>query len=220
MRSSGSRPKELAEDYEDRRPLYEELSANLEEQVRRALESLDHIDRIEFRVKGTGSFVEKCFDDDGLCYDEPFVDVEDQIAGRVIVFFLEDIETVSNRITDRLNTVEVERHRPDRDKAFGYESEHRICTIPPLCEPEGWEELELHPGTFELQIRTIFMHAYAEPQHDLEYKAPEELPPDTRRELAWIAASAWGADQAFQRIHDRHAEGGHEPDADVAEATA
>jgi len=51
-----------------------------------------------------------------------------------------------------------------------------------------------------LQIRTIFMHAYSEPQHDFAYKAAGDLPPNVRRELAWIAASAWGADQAYARV--------------------
>jgi ppGpp synthetase/RelA/SpoT-type nucleotidyltranferase len=59
------------------------------------------------------------------------------------------------------------------------------------------------PSTFELQIRTLFMHAWAEPQHDMGYKAAQELTREIRRELAWIAASAWGADQAYDRVFQR-----------------
>lgn len=203
MRNSEDRREALEEQYEDRRGLYEDLAENLEEQVRAAVEPLNHIDRIEFRVKGTKSFLDKCFDPDlEKPYDEPLVDVEDQVAGRIIVFFRDDIERVAERIEERFNPVEFERHRPEKDHEFGYESEHRICTIPPPCEPGGWDEADPVPNTFELQIRTIFMHAYAEPQHDFAYKAVGELTPKDRRELAWIAASAWGADRAFQRVHD------------------
>ena len=49
-------------------------------------------------------------------------------------------------------------------------------------------------------IKGKFEHAYAEPQHDLAYK-PEKPPSDMiRRELAWVAASSWGADQAIERV--------------------
>lgn len=49
-------------------------------------------------------------------------------------------------------------------------------------------------------MRTLFQHAYAEPQHDAGYKDRESLSRDQRRELAWVAASAWGADQAYSRL--------------------
>jgi ppGpp synthetase/RelA/SpoT-type nucleotidyltranferase len=57
-------------------------------------------------------------------------------------------------------------------------------------------------------------HAYAEPQHDLAYK-PETPPSDEiRRELAWVAASSWGADQALERVR---VELGEEADAESAD---
>jgi ppGpp synthetase/RelA/SpoT-type nucleotidyltranferase len=59
------------------------------------------------------------------------------------------------------------------------------------------------PTTFELQIRTLCMHAWAEPQHDVGYKSAEELSREDRRELAWIAASIWGADHGFERVLKR-----------------
>jgi hypothetical protein len=34
------------------------------------------------------------------------------------------------------------------------------------------------------------------------YKGPADLPKEIRRELAWIAASAWGADHAYKRVWD------------------
>lgn len=52
------------------------------------------------------------------------------------------------------------------------------------------------------------MHAYAEPQHDLSYKAAADLPSEIRRELAWVAASAWGADQAYERVRRWRSERG------------
>jgi ppGpp synthetase/RelA/SpoT-type nucleotidyltranferase len=60
------------------------------------------------------------------------------------------------------------------------------------------------PETFELQVRTLFQHAYAEPQHNLGYKPGDaQLTDEVRRELAWVAASSWGADQALDRVREQ-----------------
>lgn len=137
-------------------------------------------------------------------YSHPLLEVEDQIGGRVIVFFLRDMTAVQERLAETFSTVERSRRQPARDEEFGYESEHMVCIIPPHVKPIGWAERDDMPNTFELQIRTIFMHAYAEPQHDLSYKNSTELPPEVRKELAWIAASAWGADRAYDRVREWH----------------
>jgi ppGpp synthetase/RelA/SpoT-type nucleotidyltranferase len=56
------------------------------------------------------------------------------------------------------------------------------------------------PETFELQVRTLFMHAWAEPQHDLGYKGPGDLTKLQKKRLAWVAASAWGADHELEGL--------------------
>lgn len=42
------------------------------------------------------------------------------------------------------------------------------------------------------------MHAYAEPQHNLGYKRMKTIPSEINRQLAWVAATSWGADKAYQ----------------------
>jgi ppGpp synthetase/RelA/SpoT-type nucleotidyltranferase len=181
--------------------LLEELRVNLERETREALSGVAHIDRISFRVKAVQSFVVKAEDPSNEpAYSEPLVEIEDQVAGRAIVFFLSDLKSVREGLEASFNTVERAERRPERDAEFGYETDHMICVIPPHLKPDGWNDRSDVPSTFELQIRTIFMHAYAEPQHDMAYKTAEELPRGVRRELAWIAASAWGADQAYERV--------------------
>ena len=194
---------QLMEDYEARFPILERLSEALELATIRALENVDHIDQVYFRVKEAVSFVQKALDPDNEPpYEHPLAEIEDQVAGRIIVFFREDLDLVQDRLRGTFNSVEFERRRPPADAEFGYETNHVICVVPPQVKTNEWDALNDLPETFELQIRTIFMHAYAEPQHDFGYKSVQELPPDVRRELAWISASAWGADQAYQRVFD------------------
>lgn len=187
--------------YEGRRPLLEEAKDSIFLETQEALMGLSHIDRVYFRVKGTESFLEKALaPDNSPPYQYALAEIEDQIAGRIIVFFLSDFEKVQERLAGTFSSVERKHSRPSKDEEFGYESYHMICTIPPHLKPAGWNELVDPPNTFEIQIRTIFMHAYSEPQHDIGYKGSKDLPGDIRRELAWIAASAWGADRAYQRV--------------------
>ena len=191
--------------YEERRALLEQLSGALAWETQDALSDLYHIDRISFRVKTAESFAKKALDPQNVPpYKDPFVEIEDQVGGRIIVFFVSDIELVLNCLRGTYTTVERTHRRPVRDAEFGYESHHLICLIPPHLIPDGWSLRQDLPTTFELQVRTIFMHAYAEPQHDLAYKAAHELPGDIRRELAWFAASAWGADRTYERVWQWH----------------
>lgn len=192
---------ELRQRYRERLPLLEELAANLEGELRRHFEGMLHVDRVSFRAKGVDSFLGKVLErrvEPG--YDEPLIEVEDQVAGRILVFFVSDVEPARAH-TERLVTpVEAVQRRPARYNEFDYESFHAIYGIPPQMKPTDWDERDDLPRTFELQIRTLFQHAYAEPQHDLAYK-PDTPPSDEiRRELAWVAASSWGADQAIERV--------------------
>lgn len=191
----------LLERYESRTELLRLLAANLERETRGALEGVPHVDRVYYRVKGTKSFAEKAQDPkNNPPYEDPLVEIEDQVAGRVLVFFLGDIPLVLAELSRNFTQVESARRKPEKDEEFGYESHHLICMIPPQAKPEEWSNLTDLPTTFELQVRTLFMHAWAEPQHDLEYKTSHDLPPEIRKELFWVAASSWGADQAFERI--------------------
>lgn len=192
---------ELLERYESRNSVLSQLAENLESETKEALQGTPHIDRVYYRVKGVKSFLDKARDPrNAPPYKEPLIEIEDQVAGRVLVFFLSDIQTTIARLNNNFTRIESTRRRPQKDEEFGYESHHLICMIPPQTKPAGWNALENPPKTFELQVRTLFMHAWAEPQHDLGYRRPEDLPREIRRELFWVAASSWGADQAFERI--------------------
>jgi ppGpp synthetase/RelA/SpoT-type nucleotidyltranferase len=187
--------------YLERVPLLRQTAEALSEAVAQHLGGLDRIDQIRFRVKDASSFLDKVFERRvEPPYAVPLLEVEDQIAGRINVFFLDDVEVVKTRVASLFGAVEISERRPERVTEFDYEGFHGIYNIPPQCKPAGWESREDLPATFELQVRTLFQHAWAEPQHDIAYKPEVDLLFDERREVAWVAASAWGADHAFNRL--------------------
>jgi putative GTP pyrophosphokinase len=187
--------------YSGRMATLGDLAGTLEQRVREALEDVPHIDRIAFRAKDLASFIKKA---EEPRYASPLTDIEDQVAGRVITFFLDDMEPVKQRLVDLFGPVEHVVKEPAGAAEFGYESEHFVFVISEHHKPEGWSDHEAMPKTFEMQVRTIFMHAWAEPQHDLGYKPSEgNLDRETQRELAWVAASAWGADRVLNDVARR-----------------
>jgi ppGpp synthetase/RelA/SpoT-type nucleotidyltranferase len=191
-----------------------ELAKRLEGRLLDALEDTPHVDRVSFRAKTTDSFCNKCIgDDDELLrespgsdpvYQSPLEEVEDQVAGRILVLYRDDLEVVEGLVRAWFAAaVEVTRKRPTTTSSFGYESNHYIFVIDEHMKPDGWDAAGLMPTTFELQIRTLFMHAYAEPQHDIGYKSEAEPDEEIDRQFAWIAASAWGADRTMNDLYRR-----------------
>jgi putative GTP pyrophosphokinase len=203
----------LESSYQRRRNLLELAAEKLKHRVWDALDGVSHIDRVSFRTKGTASFVRKCIGEDGQLrldasgspkYSDPLEEVEDQIAGRILVFFRDDLDLVEGKIREWFRaSVEYRRKAPSVAAAFGYESDHFIFVIDEHMKPAGWDDAGPMPSTFELQVRTLFMHAFAEPQHDLGYKGGEPLDSETEREFAWIAASAWGADRTMNDLYQQ-----------------
>jgi putative GTP pyrophosphokinase len=198
---------DLRDRYAERLDLLDQVARSLEADLLEHFDGRGHIDRISVRVKGIDSFIEKATGRrHGEPYEEPLVEVEDQIAGRILVLFTSDLDPTDEHLGQLLNRVEVDHKRPDFWNQFDYESLHGVYAIPPTYLPAGWDEQEDMPGTLEIQIRTLFQHAYAEPQHDLGYKPGAELTPELSRELAWVAASSWGADKTLDRVRKTLAE--------------
>lgn len=200
-----------------RRPLLEGVAESLCDLAETGLATFDHhhVDRIYFRAKSIESFVNKVRKRsaaaaagevrDGVpvvAYRSPLTQVEDQVGGRVLVFFQHDIEPVVRLLLTTFNAVEMQDKTPPKDAEFGYESTHLVCYIPDQIRPPVWGSESQMPDTFELQVRTLFMHAWAEPQHDLGYKGPGDLTKQQKKRLAWVAASAWGADRGLGDLWD------------------
>jgi ppGpp synthetase/RelA/SpoT-type nucleotidyltranferase len=189
--------------YAARLDLLGHAARRLEDDLVERFRDRPHIDRISVRVKDLDSFFEKAtVRKVDPPYEAPLAEIEDQIAGRILVFFVDDLSSTVSHLNALLNSVEQDHKRPTRYNEFDYESVHGVYALPPQYLPDGWGEQEDMPETFELQVRTLFQHAYAEPQHDLGYKPGAPLSDDVRRELAWVAASSWGADQALDRVRE------------------
>jgi putative GTP pyrophosphokinase len=177
-------------------PLADGLAAHLRDR----LEGIPRIDRISARAKNPDRFLAKAQKEkDGKRkYTDPFSEIQDQVAARVTVFYLSDVEVVEAAVNRYFNRIEANTVVEDSPKKFGYEGRHLILAIP----EELFEDEEHLDATdfFELQIKTLFQHAWGEAEHDLAYKPSTPLTAIQAREVAFTAAQAWGADQMFAKL--------------------
>lgn len=196
--------------YEPLRQLGDDLSSYLTDIVG----DTPHVDRISVRAKSPDRFVDKAMKDaDGTPkYADPLNEIQDQVGGRITVFYLSDVARMKDLVLTYFTPIEITKKEPARAAEFGYFGEHFILKIPDDVIPEELPEGGL-PEFFELQIKTLFQHAWSEADHDLAYKTIRDLDALEQRQLAFSAAQAWGADQIFESLARKLAANMAESDA-------
>jgi len=189
--------------YEARhRTLLTPIAQQLARVISDHLSEIQRVDRVTARAKSPDRFIAKArrLTPDGQPrYSAPLVEIQDQIGARVIVFYTDDVDPTGAHLLNYFRPIEVQTLVPDSEWAFGYFGKHYILALPSDAVPPGIDPNEA-PRFFELQIKTLFQHAWAEANHDLGYKPPEDLTDDQKRRLAYTAAQAWGADRIFHEL--------------------
>lgn len=191
-----------AAEYAERFKLLREVDKDLEALFDELVAGLPRIDRVSTRVKPVDRFAEKAVRtvDDGeelsYKYEHPLEDIQDQIGARIVVYYRSDVDPIADRVLAELRVVEDREIEEPDPQRFGYESRHFVCFIPPDIRERHEPPIDF----FELQIATLFQHAWAEANHDLGYKAQWELDWEEKRRIAWAAAQAWGADRIFDDL--------------------
>ena len=191
--------------YTERYAEMNKIIEKLKNEVNQSLKFCDdiHIDQISCRVKAINSFLKKTknIDEDGnLKYKEPFVEIEDQIGVRVVVFYLSDVKKVADAIQNYFTIIENKNFKPKNFHEFAYQGQHFICTLPNSLFSEDVNK-NLLPEFFEIQVKTLFQHAWSQAEHDVGYKEEISLDFEKKRKLAFTAAQAWGADKIFDEIY-------------------
>jgi putative GTP pyrophosphokinase len=178
------------------------LAARLEAHLKGLFDTYPRIDRISARAKSVDRFIAKAEKqtDGKPRYGDPLNQIQDQLGARIVTFYKGDVDKLTEEIKKYFRYIESRQIVPDSEREFGYEGRHFILFIPrDVFDDTVWEE-ETIPF-FELQIKTLFQHAWSEAEHDLGYKPTGELTSDQKRRLAFTAAQAWGADQMFEDLY-------------------
>jgi putative GTP pyrophosphokinase len=179
------------------------IALELERLLGEYLHGRPRIDRISVRAKTPKSFLKKAakVEGDKLAYVDPLGEIQDQVGARVIVLYPSDVHPTSRRLRRYFQHIEMLDKEPKSAAEFGYFGKHFILVLPGDVIPKRLKLTEA-PKVFELQVRTLFQHAWSEADHDLEYKPRRKLTKMERRKFAFTAAQSWGADRIFQDLYD------------------
>jgi len=178
------------------------LAEALERHLKDTLQGEVRIDRISARAKSVDRFVAKATatEDGKPKYGEPLRQIQDQVGARVVTFYLSDVDRIAAIIERYYRRLESRVVVPDSETEFDYFGRHFILLIPSELMPSSSDKSQA-PEFFELQISTLFQHAWAEANHDLGYKQQSAtLAHDAKRRIAYTSAQAWGADRMFDEL--------------------
>src|SRR5258708_24832837 len=150
------------------------------------------------RPKSIASFIEKMTRKEYSSKNE----VTD-LAGIRVITFIETDATAAAELLRRSFVTHAEKSLDKSeelgDSQVGYRSIHLICELgkdrATLPEYKPFKGL-----MFEIQVRTVLQHAWAEIDHDRRYKFSGVLPKDMRRRLYLLAGQLEQADKEFARL--------------------
>jgi len=196
---AGISTEQLTEWYKGEAASYLALSASVEATIVSllSLNKVDYVD-VSTRVKTFESLLGKITRKNYSSMEE----ITDILGVRIILYLESDVSKVSTIISEAFE-VDPSKSINKSDELMvdqmGYRSDHYICTL-------GAERLklsELKPFKdykFEIQVRTILQHAWAEIEHDRSYKYPGDLPKKYRRRLNLLAGTLELLDREFSSL--------------------
>lgn len=201
-----SKPEELIENFSEFM-LQQQLYRAAIKEMRTKLEILDEafqvrydhnpIHHIEYRLKSPKSILEKLHRKAlPVSTDSIWENLTDVAGVRVICNYIDDVYRVAELLLkqDDVSLVRV-RNYIDYPKENGYRSLHLVVSVP-IFLAEKTEHVNV-----EVQIRTIAMDFWASLEHQLKYKAQDEISQDLRRRLKACAESIASLDIEMQSIH-------------------
>jgi putative GTP pyrophosphokinase len=153
------------------------------------------------RVKSKASCVRKLQKSGG---ERQLSSLTDILGIRIITYFQDEVDAAAQVIEhefliDSANSVNKSAAlAPDR---FGYRSLHYVCQM--SGSRSGLPEYRDYGKIlFEIQIRSILQHAWAEIEHDLGYKSEAAVPKAVRRRFSRLAGLLELGDEEFVGIRD------------------
>lgn len=128
-----------------------------------------------------------------------FRDLHDLLGVRVITYLATEVEVVVKVLRGEFEVDEVRTFDKLKDlnaDEFGYRSYHLVVKL--REERAALAEWRIFAGIFfEIQVRSILQHAWAEIEHDLGYKSSVDVPPEIRRRFARLSGLLELADDEF-----------------------
>jgi ppGpp synthetase/RelA/SpoT-type nucleotidyltranferase len=130
----------------------------------------------------------------------PLIEFQDLVGLRVVCLLRSDIERIGAIIRSQFSVL-TEDNKIDGEavEAFGYQSVHFVCKLPPNVSGPRYSGLSDH--AFEIQVRTLAMDAWASLSHYLDYKSEPDVPRHLRKDFFALSGLFYVADTHFEMFY-------------------
>jgi ppGpp synthetase/RelA/SpoT-type nucleotidyltranferase len=135
-------------------------------------------------------------------YGQPKRQLTDLVAARIITYYQKDVPIIVRTLN---HAVEVDPHKSVDKRVeleageFGYTSVHLIART-----KGSWATSPkyhaLRDRWFEIQVRSILEHAWAEIEHEVVYKSGIKYPPSIKRRFARMAGAIEILEDEFEAL--------------------
>ncbi len=191
----------ILDEYRENLPLFEKLRSMAMEKLQQCFdENKIVVASLDSRIKTEESLTGK-LELKGYKY-HTLNDITDIVGIRVVTFFSDEVDVIS-ALAEQLFEIDwentVDKRKMMEIDRFGYMSLHYICRLPQkLCNDLAMPEL--NEVRFELQMRSVLQHVWANMYHDMGYKTDVEIPREYQRNMSRLAGMLELADEQFSTI--------------------
>lgn len=215
--SAKNKIQEAVEWYDINHSLYKRLAAKVRSITEEILkQNKINYHSITFRAKSVEKYREKASREK---YKDPRSEITDMAGIRVITYLDSDAKEVEKIIKSTFEIIpelSVDKTLELGTDRVGYRSIHCVGTLGK--ERAALPENQKFSGLlFEIQVRTLLQHAWAEFEHDRNYKFKGVLPNEIKRRFSLVAGILEYADLDFVSISKSIDEYTHEVKKKTAE---
>lgn len=136
-------------------------------------------------------------------YNSPRDELTDLVGARVITYYRDAVDPIAEKLRARFKIdkrASVDKRQALGMRQFGYRSVHLIASLRPLTLRQN---SFLENFKFEIQIRSILEHAWAEIEHEVVYKSGVKLQDELKRRFAALAGGLELFDNEFLNLRQQ-----------------
>jgi len=189
--------KEWLEWYIQNKELYNACGSSMQRLLTTLLQQAEiPVHSIQYRIKEQESFINKC---QNSRYTAPLNEITDVCGLRIITYTNKDVDDIC-KIIEKHFFIDwnhsVNKAELLHENEVGYLSVHYIAKLN-QARAKLEEYMPFCNIRFEIQVRTLLQHAWAEIEHDRSYKFSGELPQDIKRRFFLVAGALELLDREF-----------------------
>lgn len=194
--------KQISEAWKIDEPKYKELGGLVATFLKSTITECEILPEISFRPKELLSIVKKIKKKRREKGREnySYSDMNDKLGVRIICAFQEEMNTIDIYLHKYFDIKKVERKKEILDiKTLDYISNHYDASIKPSVRQFS-KSNQLKDLVFEIQVRTLNQHAWANTAHSLSYKQEADIPSSLMRKVYRLLSLYEIADDEFSAV--------------------